>query len=104
MPDTSTGRLLGNTLVQAIDAYFQARERLIRALIAGDEVTALAANTESFEALKTWMALLVNRLDERSAQQLVELWKHVHNLEALMRVDPVSPAPEDDGHDFQGQL
>ena len=118
MPELPThpaaSRLLGETLVQAIDAYFQARARLIRALIAHSEADAHAANRESREALSTWLALLVERLDSRNAALLVDMLKRVEaleaeqgrlvlrvtNLESLMGV--TSPVPLDDVDDPTG--
>lgn len=85
---TPAGRLLGEPIVRAIDAYFSSRERLITALIRGDEAAAQQANRESREALGTWLALLVERLDSRNAQMLVDVLKRLENLEALMGVSP----------------
>lgn len=79
-------RLLGESLVQAIDGYFDARTRLIRALVDGDADAALIANEESRAALSNWLALLVERLDSRNAQMLVDVLHRLENLEGLMGV------------------
>lgn len=101
-PHPAAGRLLGETLVQAIDGYFEARARLIRALAAGDEPAAQTANAESRQALGTWLALLVERLDSRSASLLVDVLRRLENLEALLDVAPGRPRDDVDdptGHD-----
>lgn len=95
-------RLLGDTLVQAIDAYFDAWRRQNAALLANDPAAVEAAIDDCRAAMGTWLALLVERLDSRNAQVLVELHKRlegdetrIHNLEGLMG--------EDHGHDETGQ-
>ena len=104
MPDRET-RLLGETLVHAIDAYFDARTRLIRALAAGDELAAQEANLESKAALSTWLALLVERLDSRNAGMLADVLMRLENLEALMgvtrlpRLDPADDIDDPTGFD-----
>jgi hypothetical protein len=92
-------RALGEPLVQAIDLYFESRTRLIAALAQGDEAGAQAANQENREALATWLALLVERLDSRNAGMLVDVLKRLENLETLMRVgsDPDDPTGVDAG-------
>jgi hypothetical protein len=89
-------RLLGETLVQAIDAFFDAWRRENAALLANDPAAAQAAIDDCRAALGTWLALLVERLDSRNAQVLVELHKRVESLESLMRVG-------DHGHDDTGR-
>ncbi len=110
MPDSPTDRLLGETLVRAIDAYFDARSRLVSALVAGDEAAAQAANQDSRAALGTWLALLVERLDSRNAAVLVDVIRRVENLEALMGVDRRADGAaqaaldaQDHGHDEPGR-
>lgn len=83
MPERIT-RLLGDALVEAIDGYFDARTRLIAAIVARDEAAAQQANADSREALSTWLALLVERLDGRNAAMLVDAIKRIEALETLM--------------------
>jgi hypothetical protein len=73
-------RLLGESLVQAIDAYFDAWTRLNAAVVAGDIAAAEAALDDCRAALGTWLALLVERLDSRNAQMLLELHRRVDNI------------------------
>lgn len=75
---------LGSPLVQAIDAYFEARSRLIHALMQGDEAAAQDANRESREALGNWLALVVERLDSRNAQMLVHVFRRIDQIEAVL--------------------
>lgn len=123
-------RLLGEPIVRAIDAFFGADARLIAALVARDELAAQTANAERRQYLSDWLSLLVERLDGRAAEQLVNLHEDVdelakrldaaglvgidlqdriRNLEELMRVgrparidDP--PPDGDDGHDSMRPL
>jgi hypothetical protein len=88
MTDEQRAGILGAPLVQAIDAYFDARERYILAMQAGDYEAAHAAERESKTALANWMALLVNRVDSRTSGMLVDVLKRIENLEALMGVAP----------------
>lgn len=83
-------RLLGESLVQAIDAYFDAWKRQNAALLASDPAATEAAIEDCRAALGTWLALLVERLDSRNAQVLVELHKRVDSI-------------EDHGHDDTGR-
>lgn len=87
---------LGIPLVQAIDAYFDARARLIHALVQGDEAAAQDANRESREALGTWLALVVERLDSRNAQTLVSMFRRVEHIEAVLIANGISVPDEAD--------
>jgi hypothetical protein len=83
MTDEQRAGILGAPLVQAIDAYFDARERYILAMQAGDYDAARAAERDSKAALSNWMSLLVNRVDSRTSKLLVDVLQRVENIEAL---------------------
>jgi hypothetical protein len=102
MSEEPLARLLGEPLVRALDAYFNSRERLIAALIAGDEAAAKAANRESRAGLSMWLALIVERLDSRTASMLVDVLTRLENLEALMRIEPARADDTDDTDDPTG--
>lgn len=92
-------RMLGDTLVKAIDGFFAAVGRLAAALIRSDAAGVDAAIAECREALGLWLALLVERLDGRNAAQLVQLHERVDAIERRL-----SPARDsyDGGHDEMG--
>jgi hypothetical protein len=95
-------QLLGDSLVQAIDAFFDAWTRMNVALLEGNTAAATEAVADCRAALGTWLALLVERLDSRNASMLLDLHKRVdseetriQNLEGLLG--------EDHGHDDMGR-
>jgi hypothetical protein len=87
MTEEQRATILGVPLVQAIDAYFTARQRFIVALLQMDQDAMRAAEADSKLALSNWLALVVERVDSRSAALLVDALKRIENLEALLGVD-----------------
>jgi hypothetical protein len=94
MTDEIREQALDQPLVQAIDAYFEARERFGRALITADLDAMVAAARAERDALGTWLAQLINLIDGRTASLLAETLTRLLIVEQALGLAH-RPQPED---------
>lgn len=74
--------ILGNNLVRAIDLVFDLLTEFGVSVAGADIERVRPLSHQLKEALSTWLALLVERLDSRNAQQLVDMHRRIKELEA----------------------
>lgn len=81
MTGSRLSALVGDDYVRAIDAFFDAWDAASRALVAGDAPCAVASMAQAREAMSLWLALLVERVDGRTASMLADALRRIDALE-----------------------